>query len=157
MIAHDWRRMVDFYVRVFGCQPLDPERDLSGAWLEDGTGVRGAHIRGRHLRMPGHGDEGPTLEVFGYDEVLPQAPPAANRAGFAHLAFAVPDVAAALRAVVDAGGSAQGAVVSHEVPGAGVLTFTYAADPESNLIELQHWAPAVAPGGRDLPDAAAAR
>jgi siroheme synthase-like protein len=141
LIAHDWRRLVDFYVRVFGCRPVGPERDLSGAWLVDGTGVRGAHIQGRHLRMPGLGDAGPTLEIFGYDEVLAQGPPAANRAGFTHLAFAVGDVPEALRAVVGAGGSAHGKVVSHEVPGVGMLTFTYAADPEGNLIELQHWAP----------------
>ncbi len=30
-------------------------------------------------------------------------------------------------------------IVSHEVPGAGLLTFTYATDPEGNILELQRW------------------
>ena len=38
-----------------------------------------------------------------------------------------------------AGGSARGAVVELPVPGKGVVTFVYAADPEGNLIEIQAW------------------
>jgi glyoxylase I family protein len=68
-----------------------------------------------------------------------QAVPVANRAGFGHLAFAVDDVAEALRELIAAGGSAHGEVVSTQVPGAGTLTFTYARDPEGNLLELQAW------------------
>jgi hypothetical protein len=30
-------------------------------------------------------------------------------------------------------------IVSHAVPGAGLLTFAYATDPESNILELQSW------------------
>lgn len=139
LIAHDWRRLAAFYVRAFGCAPVEPMRDLRGEWLERGTAVSRAHLRGQHLRLPGYGDDGPTLEIFQYDEVLGQAPPVANRAGFAHLAFAVDDVAIALRTVIDAGGSAHGEIVTRHVDGAGDLTFTYARDPEGNLLELQSW------------------
>jgi hypothetical protein len=41
--------------------------------------------------------------------------------------------------VIEAGGSAHGAIVSTNVEGVGLLTFTYARDPEGNLIELQSW------------------
>jgi predicted enzyme related to lactoylglutathione lyase len=59
-----------------------------------------------------------------------------------HLAFRVNDVTTALQVVLSAGGSRLGEVVSFEVPGAGVITFTYARDPEGNIIELQSWSSA---------------
>lgn len=139
LIAHDWETLARFYVRVFGCTPLEPRRDQRGEWLERGTAVRGAHLRGQHLRLPGYGSDGPTLEIYSYDDVLAQSQPAANRAGFGHIAFAVDDVESTLRAVIEAGGAAHGEVVSTQVAGVGRLIFTYARDPEGNLIELQSW------------------
>ncbi len=140
LIARDWRRLAAFYQEVFGCAPVPPERDLQGAWLEAATRIPGAHLCGVHLRLPGYGEKGPTLEIFQYEEVLDGGSPAANRAGLGHLAFAVDDVPAACQAVLAAGGSLLGEVVSLEVAGAGRITFAYAEDPEGNLIELQRWA-----------------
>ena len=139
LIAHDWERLAAFYVRVFGCTPVEPKRDLRGEWIEQGTAVRNAHLRGQHLRLPGHGSEGPTLEIFTYQDVVPQAESVANRAGFGHIAFSVDDVPQALRNVIEAGGTAHSAVVNAHIEGAGHLTFTYARDPEGNLVELQSW------------------
>ena len=136
LIARDWRRLADFYAEVFGCTPVLPERDLSGPWLDAATGLAGARIRGVHLRFP---EPGPTLELFQYDPTAERPEPAANRPGFAHIGLAVPDVAAALDAVIAAGGHALGELVSAEIAGAGRITFVYAADPEGNLLELQHW------------------
>jgi predicted enzyme related to lactoylglutathione lyase len=137
IIAKDWRALVRFYEQVFGCVPVPPERDLSGEWLERGTGVKGAELAGLHLRLPGWGESGPTLEIFSYGRNEPKAPPAANREGFGHIAFQVDDVAAVLQTVLDHGGSAIGTVVTRAVEGVGRLTFVYAADPEGNIIELQ--------------------
>jgi glyoxylase I family protein len=139
IIAHDWEKLAHFYCEVFSCELLEPKRDLSGEWLERGTRVTGAHIRGAHLRLPGHGEKGPTLEIFHYDEVLDAPPVAANRRGFGHVAFEVDDVEVTLAAMERAGGSRHAEVVSSEVPGAGVVSFTYAKDPEGNLVELQSW------------------
>src|SRR6185436_9992827 len=66
LVAADWRLLADFYERVFGCVFVPPERDLGGPVLEAGTGVPGATIRGAHLRLPGLGENGPTLEIFQY-------------------------------------------------------------------------------------------
>jgi len=140
LVARDWRKLARFYERIFGCTPVPPERDLAGQWLEDGTGVPGAHIRGVHLRLPGHGADGPTLEIFQYTPEEERPETAVNRPGFAHIAFAVDDVKAARDAVVAAGGGTVGQVVCLEVPGAGTVTFVYLTDPEGNIIELQHWA-----------------
>lgn len=139
LVARDWRRLARFYQEVFGCTPASPERDLRGDWLDRVTGLEGAHLRGVHLLLPGHGPGGPTLEIFSYD-AMPDAPaPRANQPGFAHIAFAVPDVAAALAAVRAAGGSAVGELVRHDYPGVGRLEVVYARDPEGNIVELQRW------------------
>src|SRR6185503_14022390 len=111
----------------------------SGEWLERATRVPRAHLHGHHLRLPGHGPEGPTLEIYAYDEVIPQGTPSPNRAGLGHLAFSVDDVERALAAIVEAGGSALGEVVRVRVAGAGELCFTYARDPEGNILEIQRW------------------
>ena len=139
LVAADWRRLAAFYQRVFGCTPVPPERDLHGEWLDRSTGLEGAHLRGVHLRLPGCGPEGPTLELFEYERSVAQGTPVANRHGYGHLAFAVPDVDAALAAVVAEGGRPLGQVASVEVPGAGRLTVVYARDPEGNVLELQRW------------------
>ena len=57
LVARNWQRLARFYEQVFDCTPVPPERDLSGQWLEEATGIPGAHIRGIHLRLPGYGDE----------------------------------------------------------------------------------------------------
>lgn len=139
IIAADWRRLAAFYERVFGCAPVPPERNQSGKWLEDGTGVPGAALQGVHLRLPGHGSSGPTLEIYSYEQMAAKPPALPNRQGFGHIAFAVDDVQATLDQVIALGGRAVGRIVSARIPGAGTITFTYAADPEDNLIELQKW------------------
>lgn len=139
LIARDWRALAAFYVRLFDCRAVPPERDLSGDWLDDATGLENAHITGVHLRLPGHGDTGPTLEIFSYDalderdDVLPNTP------GFGHIAFLVDDVAAMTEAVLAAGGSAVGEAASRDVPGVGRLEFRYLRDPEGNILEVQTW------------------
>lgn len=139
IIAQDWKRLAQFYEQVFGCRPVPPERSLSGQWLEDGTGVPGAEIRGIHLRLPGYGDDGPTLEIFEYSRQEERVETAINRPGFAHIAFAVEGVETAREAVLAAGGGEIGKVVSLDIPNAGRVTFVYLTDPEGNIIELQHW------------------
>ena len=139
LVARDWKTLAQFYERVFGCTPVPPERDLSGQWLDDGVGIPGAHIRGVHLRLPGYGDEGPTLEVFQYEPEMKGLPAAANRPGLAHIAFSVDDVKATRDAVLAAGGGELGKIVSVEVTGAGNITFAYLTDPEGNIIEVQCW------------------
>jgi len=107
--------------------------------MERATGIAGVHLRGVHLRLPGYGDGGPTLEIFQYDGQPDHLPPTVNRPGYGHLAFRVDDVRAARESVLAAGGRDYGEVVDVPVAGAGVVTFVYMADPEGNLIELQQW------------------
>jgi predicted enzyme related to lactoylglutathione lyase len=142
LVAEDWRRMAAFYQDVFECVPIPPERDLHGEWLDRATGLRGAHIRGIHLRFPGFGDTGPTLEIFEYMPSLERPAEAVNTPGFGHIAFAVQDVEATAQDVVKHGGSLVGVLTEREIPGAGTIIFQYLADPEGNAIEIQRWSTA---------------
>ena len=139
LVARDWRSLADFYVRLFGCEVVPPERDYAGPDLAAGTGVPGAALRGAHLRLPGFGPTGPTLEVYQYASMPDGLPPAANRPGFGHIAFAVPSVAAARDAVLAAGGGSVGEVVTLQTADGRFVTWTYVTDPEGNIVELQSW------------------
>jgi len=139
LVARDWHSLSQFYQKVFKCTPVPPKRDLSGRWLEQATGVAAAQLQGEHLRLPGYDDQGPTLEIFQYTTMPehPQIKP--NTPGFAHIAFAVDDVAQIARAVFENGGSPVGDLTVREVPGMGCLTFQYVTDPEGNIVEIQKW------------------
>jgi catechol 2,3-dioxygenase-like lactoylglutathione lyase family enzyme len=140
IVCRDWRKLSQFYIEVFDCQPVPPPRDLVGDWLAQATGLERPHLIGQHLRLPGFGEYGPTLEIFQYDEMLARPePPAANRLGLGHLAFEVERVEETLRALRAHGGREVGQVVKQEIAGVGVITFTYAADPEGNILEIQSW------------------
>jgi catechol 2,3-dioxygenase-like lactoylglutathione lyase family enzyme len=142
VIARDWRRLARFYEEVLGCVPVPPERDYQGADLDRGTALKGAHLTGVHLRLPGWGPDGPTLEIYGYEELIDGGASAANRTGWGHIAFAVDDVPAAMQSVLDAGGATVGEVVTLQTADGRRVTWCYLTDPEGNIIELQSWSPA---------------
>jgi catechol 2,3-dioxygenase-like lactoylglutathione lyase family enzyme len=139
LIARDWRKLADFYIRILGCVPVPPERDLSGEVMEVGTGVQGAHLTGMHLRLPGWGENGPTLEVFTYNHLADEGEKAVNRSGFGHLAFQVDDVKAARAIILAAGGAVVGEVVTTSITTGARVTWCYVTDPEGNILELQSW------------------
>lgn len=69
LISKDWKTLAAFYIQVFECKMILPQRNLSGEWLSEGTGVHDAHIKGAHLRLPGYEKDGPTLEIFEYSKM----------------------------------------------------------------------------------------
>jgi catechol 2,3-dioxygenase-like lactoylglutathione lyase family enzyme len=137
LIARDWRVLARFYQDVLGCQPVLPERHYKGADLERGTGVAGSELHGVHLRLPGSGEAGPTLEIFTYTIQESASAPKVNRPGLGHLAFSVRDVARARELVLAAGGRAVGEVVTLRLSTGAKVTWCYVTDPEGNVIELQ--------------------
>ena len=139
IVSHDWEQLAQFYIQVFNCKIVPPIRNQSGDWLSQGTGVEKAHLKGAHLLLPGHGENGPTLEIYEYSTTLSQIPVAPNQRGLGHLAFEVEDVAATLKAVEEHGGSRLGELTERHIPGVGKITFIYVRDPDGNLIELQNW------------------
>ncbi len=139
LIARDWRTLAAFYVSVFGCTLVPPERDYRSADLDAVTGLSNAHLTGAHLRLPGWGDNGPTLELFHYHTLLDRPGPGINRPGFGHIAFELDDVYAAQAAVLAHGGAAIGEIVTLTTKTGARVTTCYVADPEGNVIELQRW------------------
>jgi predicted enzyme related to lactoylglutathione lyase len=139
LIARDWRSLSRFYEEVFGCFPVPPPRDYAGPELDAGTGLSGAHVQGVHLRLPGHGTDGPTLEVFQYAEPAETHEAAVNRPGFAHIAFSVESVSEAREEVLARGGSTLGDIVTLATSTGATVTWCYVRDPEGNIIELQSW------------------
>jgi predicted enzyme related to lactoylglutathione lyase len=139
IITDDWRRLAEFYITVFDCKPLYPERDLKGEWLDRATAIKGSHLKGIHLRLPGYDDALPTLEIFQYDNNENGSSILPNRKGFGHIAFRVDDVPKVLNNVLEHGGSRFGELVETEVQNVGMLTFVYAKDIDGNIIELQQW------------------
>lgn len=139
LIAKDWKKLSEFYIKVLGCKPVLPERDLSGQWIDELTGIPNVRVRGMHLRLPGS-DTGTTLEIFEYPTMEgAKDPNFINKKGFGHLAFHVDSVEAVYDEVLKHGGKALGKIVQKEYPGIGLLTAVYVADPEGNFIELQNW------------------
>ena len=93
LVARDWRRLARFYQDVFGCVPVPPERNLSGAEMEAGTGVPGARLRGMHLRLPGRRTQRTDARDLRVLRTCSGCASRGNRPGFAHIAFAVDSVA----------------------------------------------------------------
>lgn len=129
---------MEFYVAALDCVPVGVERELEADWLSRSVGVD-VKITGRHLRLPGPGDDGPTLEVFHYEPLLDSGLPLPNRTGFGHIAFVVDDVLLALDRVLACGGSRLGEIATGPIDGAGIIELVYCRDPEGNVIELQRW------------------
>lgn len=139
IIAKDWRHLATFYEKTFSCTPVPPQRKQSGKWLQNGTGVENASLEGVHLRLPGYGENAPTLEIYQYHHNEPKPTAVANRQGFMHIAFEVDSVHKYCDMVMANGGSMLGQITTTTVAGVGNLEFVYVRDPEGNIIELQSW------------------
>lgn len=139
LVSKDWKALASFYIQVFDCKLLLPQRDLSGDWLSKGTAVPNAHIKGAHLRLPGYGKNGPTLEIFQYDRMEEKGASLSNRRGFGHIAFEVNNVQEVVEKAMKFGAIPYGQIATKEISGLGTLTFVYIKDPEGNIIEIQNW------------------
>lgn len=137
--ARDWKSLADFYINVFGCRVKPPERNLFGDWLDRATGLKNARLSGVHLLLPGHGETGPTLEIFTYEDSTEGSPVMANHIGLTHIAFEVDDVDATLEAALKHGAQMLGRVTGNKIENVGILKFVYFRDPEGNIIEIQSW------------------
>ena len=140
LIGKDWRKLAKFYTDVFGCSLVPPERDYQGDALDAGTGLKDARLTGVHLRLPGYEGNGPTLEIYNYNQLIDRPVPAVNRPGFGHIAFEVDDVYNAHNTVKVNGGNFVGEIVTLTTKTGAKVTWCYMTDPEGNIIELQSWA-----------------
>lgn len=139
IVAKDWKKLADFYELVFNCSPVLPKLDHKGDWLDKGTGVSNAHLQGMHLRLPGYGDDGPTLEIYQYSEIINSGKNVPNKQGFGHIAFQVDDITQLTELALKNGAQKIGELSEHFVENVRMLKFIFISDPEGNIIELQNW------------------
>lgn len=140
IVSGDPERLARFYMDVFGFELSGPERNLHGDWIERGTGLKGARIKGLMLKLPGQGDNATRLEIFRVEGLEPAPPRTVNRPGLMHVCFQVEDAHETMRKVIAAGGERQGEIVDTGlVPGVGSADFVYARDPDGNIIEVIAW------------------
>ena len=139
IVARDWKKLSDFYIRVFNCTIKPPKRELSGDWLDQATGLSNAKLEGVHLLLPGYEDSGPTLEIFSYQDTHECEPVMANYTGFTHIAFEVEDVDTILNKALQNGANKLGEITEKIIEGIGVLKFVYFRDPGGNIVEIQSW------------------
>ena len=137
--AKNWKLLAEYYIKVFGCRIKPPERHLSGSWLDRATGLQNAVLEGVHLLLPGHGNNGPTLEIFSYQNMQDREPLMANHVGFTHIAFEVQEFDQTLDEAIKNGGKLLGKVTEKTIDGVGNLKFVYFRDPEGNIVEIQSW------------------
>jgi predicted enzyme related to lactoylglutathione lyase len=137
LIAKDWRKLAGFYIKVFGCSIVPPERDFKGDKIERGTGIKGVHLQGAHLKLPGYKKDAPTLEIFNYKPLAKRSQTAVNRPGYGHIAFRVEDVSKARKEILANGGKIIGEIVTVKIASGAKIKWCYVTDPEGNIIELQ--------------------
>jgi len=136
--AKDWKNLARFYIEVFGCEPVYPERNLKGESYDKLTNIKNVNIQGIHLHLPGYTD-GPTLEIFKYEPFIENNErPIFNKPGFSHIVFLTDNVKSVYNKLLENGGSKLGEIIENEVEGIGILTCVYARDPEGNIVELQN-------------------
>lgn len=136
----DWRKLSAFYEKVFNMVLVPPLRDLHGTWYQQATGMKNAHVTGCHMRLPGYGDSGPTIEFFTWDYPDGTSANQINGGGMGHLAFAVDNVEEKVSEILSAGGSTYGRIVKSYYPSKNqTLTICYAKDPDGNCLEIQRW------------------
>ena len=135
--ARDWKRLSNFYINLFGCTVKPPERKFSGDWLDQATGLSKAELEGVHLLLPGHGDTGPTLEIFSYKDIHECEPLMANHLGLTHIAFEVENVEQKFKDALNHGATKLGDITKKLIDDIGILEIVYFRDPEGNIVEIQ--------------------
>jgi glyoxylase I family protein len=141
LIAVNWRSLADFYIKMFGCEIVLPERDYSGKDLDDGTRIQNAHLQGVHLRLPGweNNETGPTLEIYSYNKFEIRENKKVNSTGFGHIAFEVANVSKARQEAITKGAKDVGKIVTLTTKTGSKVKWCYMSDPEGNIFELQSW------------------
>ncbi|TGM74466.1 glyoxalase-like domain protein [Leptospira mtsangambouensis] len=103
--SKDWVKTIEFYNQVLNTQTTGFERDYSGDFIKNLTGVNGAIVKGKHVVLPGYSDGGPTFEVFTYNESSSKKIPNQFDLGRVATGFYVQNLNNALEMFTKAGGS----------------------------------------------------
>lgn len=138
LVAKEWRKLANFYIDVFQCQPYSTEFNFSGKWLDRLTELKNAKVNGIQLILPGY-EDGPVIEIISYDQTgLRKYDIIPNIQGVTSLVFHVDSVDNILQKALAYGGQQLGATATEKIDNLGNLTAAYIRDPEGNIIEVIH-------------------
>lgn len=139
IVAKDWKKLANFYIKVFSCTIVPPIRNYKGKELDSAVNIKDVALNGVHLKLPGFNKTGPTLEIFSYSPSLKKQNRKVNTPGITHIAFEVSDVNKAYKKVIEKGGRKVGKIITLKRSDGKKVTWCYVKDPEGNMIELQKW------------------
>jgi predicted enzyme related to lactoylglutathione lyase len=139
IVANNWKKLADFYIKVFDCKVVPPIRHYKGKDLEDAVKIKSVELNGVHLKLLGYNKSGPTLEIFSYIPSLTKQNRKVNTPGITHIAFDVGDVHKMQEKVIENGGEKVGKIITLKRSDGKKVTWCYVKDPEGNMIELQKW------------------
>lgn len=135
VVVPDMTRSLDFYTRILGLQPI-MDRELSGHWFEQVTGIPLARARCVILDAPGGGCRIELLKFLAPPSNSPPASSPITAVGLRHLAVRVDDLDARLVILHD---HFSQTVMPVEVPRDIVKSgkrMCYIRDPDGAIIEL---------------------
>ncbi len=139
IVSKNIQALAKFYQDAFECIPIFQPREISGSWVDQGTGLKNARLKTIQLKLPCCDKDSPALEIFEYDSTKEKQSPLANQLGLRHIAFLVDDVEAVRQRVLNFGGSDLGKITERDISGIGRLIFVYMKDPEGNIVEILKW------------------
>lgn len=139
IVSNNWKKLADFYIKVFDCKIVHPLRKYEGKELDSAVNIKNAKLVGVHLQLPGYKSSGPTLEIFSYTPHSRKHPGKVNTPGLTHIAFEVSSVEKMHKKVIENGGKKVGKIVTLERSDGKKVTWCYVKDPEGNMIEIQKW------------------
>ncbi len=119
---------------VAKCELLREPRVLSGDKVSRGNGLPDCEIYSIWLKFPEL--EWPFLEIHQHKAIHPRGLPKVNEPGYGHLSFQVYDIGNTLFDIVEAGGSQIGQTTNFGTPQKPYF-FSYARDPEGNMLGLE--------------------
>lgn len=94
-------------------------------------GVKGFHVEGNQMEVPGYGEGGPTLEIFSVTPCKEGSEQKVNEYGFGHICFEVDDVMEYINKIIAHGGSMQSTF--DDLPGRRCV---FMRDPEGNIVKI---------------------
>lgn len=139
IVAKNWEKLADFYIKVFACKIAPPIRHYTGKDLDSAVKIKNTILNGVHLKLPGYNKIGPTLEIFSYIPSATKLNRKVSTPGITHLAFEVGNVYKVYKEVLKNGGKKVGKIITLIRTDGKKVTWCYVKDPEGNMIELQKW------------------
>jgi len=92
IITEDWRDLCDNYNTMFGAEDTGKIKDHSGDFKEAVIGVKGVHVIGKHILLPGFYQSYPTVEIFTYSIKGKDKPAELDELGLSAIGFKSDDL-----------------------------------------------------------------